>query len=327
MVTYHDTDPLFARHPDNPILHAGMWPYPVHSVFNAGATRLKNGDTLLMCRCESRAGHSHITAARSVDGVFNWAIDPEPTFVPNYGNHPEDLWGIEDCRITLMDELGKYAVVYAAYGIDGAAVALALTEDFRSFERIGVIAHAWDKDAALLPRRINGKFVLFHRPMVGDSGHIWMSVSDDLKSWVDRRPVLRARQGGWWDANKIGLSPPPIETEEGWLMIYHGVRQHASGSIYRLGLALFDLERPDVCLRRGREWVMGPREPYELLGDVPYVVFPCGTTVGDDGDTLNVYYGAADTCIGLATASIKELLAWLKDNPSDDEPLVYRPTF
>ena len=125
--------------------------------------------------------------------------------------------------------------------------------------------------------------------------------------------MLPARQGGWWDANKIGLSPPPIETPQGWLIIYHGVRQTAGGCLYRLGLALFDLKSPEECLRRGDQWVFGPETPYERRGDVDNVVFPCGYTVGADGDTLYLYYGAADTCIALATGSIRMLLEWLEE--------------
>ena len=124
--------------------------------------------------------------------------------------------------------------------------------------------------------------------------------------------ILQARRGGWWDANKIGLSPPPIETSKGWLMIYHGVRQTPSGSLYRLGLALFDRETPERCLRRGDMWIFGPEEPYEREGDVGNVVFPCGFTIGTDGDTVNLYYGAADTCVALATGSIRRLLDWLE---------------
>lgn len=123
--------------------------------------------------------------------------------------------------------------------------------------------------------------------------------------------MLQARQGGWWDARKIGLSPPLIETEEGWLAIYHGVRQTCAGCIYRLGLALFDLEAPERCLLRGDQWVFGPREPYEMVGDVGNVVFPCGYTIGPDADTLNLYYGCADTSMGSATGSVRSLLDWL----------------
>ena len=126
--------------------------------------------------------------------------------------------------------------------------------------------------------------------------------------------MLQARRGAWWDANKVGLSPPPIETPEGWLMIYHGVRQTASGCLYRLGLALFDLERPDVCLARGDSWMFGPEAPYEREGDVGNVAFPCGLTIGTDADTIFLYYGAADTSIALATGSLRGLMRWLAGN-------------
>lgn len=123
--------------------------------------------------------------------------------------------------------------------------------------------------------------------------------------------MLQARRGAWWDANKVGLSPPLIETPRGWLMLYHGVRHTASGALYRLGVALFDLENPDRCILRGDEWIFGPEATYECTGDVPNVTFPCGNTIDDDGDTIKMYYGAADTSIALATGSIAQLLAWL----------------
>jgi predicted GH43/DUF377 family glycosyl hydrolase len=131
--------------------------------------------------------------------------------------------------------------------------------------------------------------------------------------------MLEARRGGWWDANKIGLCSPPIETKKGWLTIYHGVRQTASGSIYRLGMALFDLDRPGICLQRGDSWMFGPEAAYERGGDVKDVVFPCGQTIGDDGDTINLYYGASDSSMALATGSIRSSLAWLDANSSPPE--------
>jgi len=231
--------------------------------------------------------------------------------LPDPEHHPEELWGIEDPRITFMEELGKYAVAYTAFSKSGPGVALALTEDFATFERLGLVMQPEDKDAALLPRRVDGSFALLHRPMAVTGAHIWMSFSPDLRTWGNHKPVLQARRGAWWDANKIGLSPPPIETPRGWLMLYHGVRQTASGALYRLGLALFDAASPDRCLLRGDEWIFGPETPYECVGDVGHVTFPCGCTVGADGDTINLYYGAADTSVALATGSIVELLHWL----------------
>ncbi len=304
-------EPLFRRNEGNPILTAAEWPYPVHTVFNAGATRLRDGTTLLLCRVEDRRGHSHLCAARSADGVGGWIIDPQPTFRADPENYPEELWGIEDPRITYVPELGKYAVAYTALGENGPGVSLALTEDFITFERCGLVMKPDDKDAALLPRRIDGRFVLVHRPVSETSADVWISYSHDLRSWSGDRMMLQARRGSWWDASKVGLSPPLIETERGWLMIYHGVKQTAAGCLYRLGAALFDLEQPDRLLARGDEWIFGPEAPYETRGDVAYVTFPCGTTIGEDRDTLNLYYGAADTCIALATGSVRDLLHWL----------------
>jgi predicted GH43/DUF377 family glycosyl hydrolase len=315
---HHDV--LLHRHAGNPILTADAWPYAVHTVFNAGAVRLADGTTLLLCRVEDRTGLSHLCAARSANGVDGWVIDPEPTLTPDPARYPEELWGIEDPRITFAEELGRYAVAYTAFGKGGPGVALALTEDFRSFERLGLVLQPEDKDAALLPRRVDGNFALLHRPMTHGHGDIWLSFSPDLRNWGGHRPVLRARRGGWWDANKVGLSPPLIETPRGWLMLYHGVRQTASGNLYRLGLALLDLDRPDRCLLRGGSWIFGPEAPYEREGDVPNVAFPCGYTLDADGDTLNLYYGAADTSIALATGSVRQLLAWLDEHGEAPAP-------
>ncbi|MDW8325374.1 MAG: hypothetical protein RMK99_02305 [Anaerolineales bacterium] len=307
---------LLRRHRRNPILTAADWPYPVNSVFNAGATLLPDGTTLLLCRVEDRRGLSHLCAARSANGVDGWQIDPRPTLLPDPENFPEEIWGIEDPRITYIPELGKYAIAYTAYSRGGPGVSLALTEDFRSFERLGMVMPPEDKDAALLPHRIGNFWALIHRPVTYLGAHMWISYSPDLRHWGSHKLMLEARRGGWWDANKIGLSPPPIETPEGWLVIYHGVRQTASGALYRLGLALFDLHTPELCLRRSNDWIFGPEEPYEREGDVANVVFPCGYTIAPDGDTLRLYYGAADTCIALATGSLRELLDWLKQHTS-----------
>jgi predicted GH43/DUF377 family glycosyl hydrolase len=223
----------------------------------------------------------------------------------------EELWGIEDPRITFVDELGKYAVTYTAFSREGPGVALALTSDFRTFERYGLVMQPDNKDAALLPRRIKGRFALLHRPWTAPCADIWISFSPDLRNWGGHRQMLPARRGAWWDANRIGLSPPLIETSRGWLMLYHGVRRTAAGSLYRLGAALFDLETAEQCLLRGDSWIFGPETTYEREGDVGYVTFPCGCTIDADGDGINLYYGAADTSVALAKGSIAQLLGWL----------------
>ncbi|MBN1316007.1 MAG: hypothetical protein JXA42_11080, partial [Anaerolineales bacterium] len=283
---------LFRRYEHNPILTAAQWPYPVNTVFNPGAVLLPDGVTLLLCRVEDRRGHSHLCAARSANGIDGWKIDSQPTLMPDPENFPEELWGIEDPRITFISELDKYAIVYTAYTRDGPGVSLALTEDFHHFERFGLIMQPEDKDAVLLPNQIDGNWALIHRPVSSPGAHMWISYSSNLRHWGNHKIMLEARKGAWWDANKIGLSPPPIETAKGWLVIYHGVRQNAAGSIYRLGLALFDLHKPEICLKRSDEWIFGPEKPYEQRGDVDNVVFPCGYTIAADGDTIHLYYGA-----------------------------------
>ena len=292
------------------------WPYPVNTVFNAAATLLPDGTTLLLCRVEDLRGISHLSAARSKNGVDNWKIDPKPTFSADPEHFPEEIWGVEDPRVTFVPELDQYVIAYTSYSRGGPGVSLAQTKDFINFERFGVIMTPDDKDAALFPHRIGKYWALIHRPMTTTGAHMWISYSPDLKHWGSHKVILQARRGGWWDANKIGLCSPPIETPKGWLMIYHGVRVTASGSIYRLGLALFDLEHPDICLRRGNSWIFGPDAPYERVGDVHDVVYPCGQTIGADGDTINLYYGAADSSVALATGSINCLLTWLETNSS-----------
>ncbi len=305
---------LFHRHSTNPILSRSDWPYPVNTVFNPGVARLADGTTLLLCRVEDRRGHSHLCAARSRNGVDGWQIDPEPTLRPDPAHYPEEVSGIEDPRITYVPEHKAYYIAYTAYSRNGPGVSLARTEDFVSFERLGPIMPPEDKDAVLLPHRIGGRWALVHRPIGPSGAHIWISYSPDLEYWGHHHLMLEARQGAWWDANKIGLSGPLIETPEGWLMMYHGVRPTASGALYRLGLALFDLHQPECCLLRGDEWVFAPEADYERTGDVNNVVFPCGHTIGDDGDTLSIYYGAADSCIALATASVRSLISWLHEH-------------
>ena len=300
---------LFRRHPENPILTVDDWPYPANSVFNAGAT-LFDGQTLLLVRVEDRRGMSHLTAARSGDGVTGWRIDPAPSFLPDPARYPEEMWGVEDPRITYVKETGEYLIAYTAYSEAGPLVSLARTTDFARFERLGPILPPDDKDAAVFPVRFDDKWTLLHRPASAHAGvpaHIWLAHSPDLRHWGEFRILLRARRGGWWDANKIGLSPPPLETPEGWLVLYHGVRLTAGGCIYRLGLALLERNNPAHVLRRSDEWVFSPKEEYERAGDVDDVVFPCGWILEPD-NTVKMYYGAADTCIGLAEARLGDLI-------------------
>jgi predicted GH43/DUF377 family glycosyl hydrolase len=308
---------LFIRHPANPILTADEWPYPVNSVFNPAAAQV--GDTtVVLARVEDLRGISHITIARSSNGVDGWSIDSKPLLAPDDGIESE-LWGFEDARVVFVPEQQRWVITCTAYGPAGPAVYLATTEDFRTVERHGIIRHPDDKNAALLPHRIEGKWVLLHRPKTefgGAHGGILLSRSPDLESWSAPEQVLRPREGAWWDSSRIGIGPPPVETEHGWLLIYHGVKDMVGGSIYRIGLALLDLDEPTRVLHRLPQWIFGPEARYERVGDVPNTVFPCGLVHDASTGTVRLYYGAADTSICLATAQLDDLLDAVRSAPA-----------
>jgi predicted GH43/DUF377 family glycosyl hydrolase len=305
--------PLFTRYANNPVLVPEQWQHTVNAVFNAGVTSFQE-ETLLLVRVEERSGLSYLSVARSADGYTNWRIDPDQVMLPEAGSY-EEAWGIEDARITKCGE--EFMIVYTGYSYGGPLVRLAATRDFCSFERRGTLMTPDDKDAALFPCVFDGRWALLHRPSAtadaaGQRGaHIWLSWSPDLRHWGDPTVLLRARQGGWWDANKIGLGPPPMLTAYGWLVLFHGVRATVSGAIYRLGLALLDRDDPATVLVRGNEWIFGPEEDYERSGDVPDVVFPCGWLLEDDERTIRMYYGAADSRICVATADLEQVIAYL----------------
>jgi predicted GH43/DUF377 family glycosyl hydrolase len=300
---------LFTRHPSNPLLTADDWPTPVNVVFNPAAAEV-DGETVLLARVEALTGISELTVARSSNGVDGWRIASEPLLAPANGIESE-RWGFEDARAVWIDELDRYAITCMAGGPAGPAVYLATTKDFLTVERRGIVINPEDKNAALLPERVDGKWILFHRPTTGFGiAHpgIALSRSPDLVSWSPPEMVLEPRDGAWWDSLRIGIGPPLLKTEHGWLLIYHGVKETVGGAIYRLGLALLDLEEPTRVLRRAPEWIFAPQAPYERQGDVGNAVFPCGVLHDTASGELRLYYGAADTSICLATARLDELL-------------------
>ena len=232
---------LFRRYPGNPILAAQHWPEMVNTVFNPGVA-VHNGETILLVRVEDRSGISRLCVARSADGLTDWVIDNDRGMTPITESFSEK-WGIEDPRITRCGD--EYMITYTGFSQGGPLICLASTKDFVAFERRGVLMPPEDKDAALFPCQFGGRWALLHRPVPNYAqmgAHIWLSFSPDLRHWGDMELLLPAERGGYWDAGKIGLGPPPLETDAGWLLCYHGVKPTAAGSIYRLGLALLDLE-------------------------------------------------------------------------------------
>ncbi len=291
---------LFRRASEGPILAPREEvPWERKAVFNPGAVMYR-GRIYMLYRAvgEYERYISRLGLAVSDDGV-HFERFPEPVFSPE---GPYERFGCEDPRITPLE--GRLYITYTAlsaraFSERGNHVALASTTDFRNFERHGVILPEFeDKDAVILPEKVGGKYVMFHR-VVPD---IWIAYSDDLIHWYGHRKVMRPRPK-LWDSVKIGAGPPPVRTEEGWLLFYHGVDK---ARIYRMGVALFDLEDPSRLISRPLEHVLEPREEWEREGDIPRVVFACGL-VEREGKLL-LYYGAADKVIGLAVAPAKEVM-------------------
>lgn len=304
----------FRRYAKNPILTADDIPYECNTVFNAAACRLGDQYVLLL-RVEGLDGHSHLTLAFSRDG-YHFDVQDRPWVVcPKEGPFARyECYGLEDPRITRIGD--TYYIVYTAFGPHGPRVAIGETRDFREFRRISLATEVDNKDAVLFPEKIGGSYVMLDRPggMGGRAGSIWITYSHDLIHWGRARVVLDPRSG--WGNSKLGASTPPIRTDEGWLVIYHGVRVTGSGRLYRVGAMMLDLEDPSRVLGFSPHFIFGPEKDYERTGDVPNVVFPCGQVLEPDG-TLKMYYGAADTCIGLAEAPLADVVHLAQQMPPD----------
>jgi beta-1,4-mannooligosaccharide/beta-1,4-mannosyl-N-acetylglucosamine phosphorylase len=307
---------LFKKYQGNPILSPKDWPYPANAVFNPAAAKL-NTETLLLIRVEDMRGFSHLTVARSPDGFTDWQVDSAPTLQADQSSR-EEKWGLEDPRIVWLNEQKQFAVTYVSFSESGPVISLAITNNFRTFARLGSLLPPEDKDACLFPCRFGGRFALIHRPIVRGEAHIWLSFSPDLKHWGDHQLLIRTR-AAYWDCHRVGLACQPIETPQGWLLFYHGVRSTTAGQIYRVGLALLDLNSPWKVLRRSDEWVLGPEAYYERVGDVSGVVFPTGAIVHKETDKLHLYYGAADCTVAVATANLSEVMDYIMCSPEASE--------
>ena len=292
---------VIERSKGNPLIALRDLPFRCADIWNAGVVRLGR-EVLLLLTVETLEGHYHIYRAFGTDGE-TFTVDAEPFMTPDEeapGREYEG-WGIRDPRITPME--GGYYITYVADGEHGLRPGLARTDDFRSVQRIAYVSQVDVKNAALFPRKIDGRYALLSR--YDATGHVWLSFSDDLVFWNDARVVMTPR-GGFWDPSMIGAASPPIEIEEGWLLVYYGEKSTSAGPLVRLGAAVLDRDDPSRVLARSNIPILSPRERYERIGDVPNVVFSCGVLV--EGDQLHVYYGASDSCICLGTAPLAEVL-------------------
>jgi predicted GH43/DUF377 family glycosyl hydrolase len=298
-------EPIVKRCDKNPILTKRDVPYPVGTVHNAGVVK-HQGRYIMLFRSHRRNGRSIIGIADSRDG-FNFEVRPEPFLVPakkgKFALYEE--YGVEDVRICPME--GEYLLTYSAYSRHGVRIALAKTKNFESVERVALITQVDLRNVVIFPGKFGGRYARLDRPHSEISPwSIWISYSPDLVHWGDSKVVMKPVQYHW-DEMKIGPGATPIKTDRGWLHIYHGVFQTMAGAVYRLGVALHDLEDPSKVLGVSDEWILQPEDPWEVSGYVPGVVFCCGAVPEEDG-TVKIYWGGADTVMCAGTARIDELV-------------------
>ena len=305
-------EPIIRRYEKNPILTKHHVPYPVETVHNAGAVK-HNDKYIMLFRSHCRNGRSVIGLAESEDGlVFKVRAKPfmTPANVEPFASYEE--YGVEDPRICVMD--GEYLITYSAYSRHGVRVALAKTNDFVRIKRISLITQADYRNVVLFPEKINNLYVRLDRPHSGISPwSIWISYSPDLIHWGDSKILIKP-MAYHWDEMKVGPGATPVKTDKGWLNIYHGVYKTMDGAIYRLGVALHDLKDPSKLIGVADDWILQPEDPWEVIGYVHNVVFCCGA-VEEDGGTIKIYWGGADSVICVGTALIKDLVDLCLLNP------------
>ena len=319
---------MLNRHSNNPILTRSDVPnispqmVDVSSVFNPGAIKF-NDKYILLLRVQNRGRETFIVKAESSDGV-NFSVDNKIVDFKGLEKVPEKVYHIYDARISKIE--GSYYIMFAMDMDSGCQLGLARTNNFEDYNFLGIVSEGDIRNGVLFPEKVNGKYLRFDRPNkvqlangTSSGSAICLSESDDLLHWRAVSEVMGGRFH-YWDEN-IGSGPAPVKTKEGWLHIYHGVAMHfASANIYQAGVALHDLNDPSKVLYRGKYNILEPREIWELTGQVPNVCFPSGMIVenhDEDGfasldSKVLVYYGAADTVVGLATSTIKDLIECAK---------------
>lgn len=296
----------------NPIIPHDLIPSS-NSIFNSAVVPYQDGFAGVF-RCDDKRRVMQLHTGRSVDGI-EWEIEndriqwkPEDETVAEinsfqYMYDPRVVW-IED----------RYYVTWCN-GYYGPTIGVGYTRDFKTFYQLENAFLPFNRNGVLFPRKINGKYAMLSRP--SDNGHtpfgdIYYSESPDMTHWGRHRFVMGTLGG--WQATKIGAGPIPIETNEGWLLIYHGVLTSCNGFVYSFGAALLDLEQPWKVIARGAPYLLAPQAPYERTGDVPNVAFPCAALVDGDTGRMAIYYGGADTVVCLAFAYVHEIVDFIKSN-------------
>lgn len=286
-------------------------PYEVATVHNAGMAKY-NGEYIMLFRSHLHNGRSVIGLARSQDG-YNFKVEHEPFLTPCadsiFGEYEE--YGVEDVRISQIGE--DYLLTYSAYSRHGVRIGLAKTKNFKTVERISLITQADLRNVVIFPQQIDGQYVRLDRPHSEISKwSIWISYSPDLIHWGNSKVIIKP-ETYHWDEMKVGPGATPIKTERGWLNIFHGVFPTMSGTVYRLGVALHDLNDPAKVLGVSDKWILQPEAPWEVSGYVPNVVFTCGAIPENDG-SVKIYWGGADSVMCVGSANVEELVDLCLEN-------------
>lgn len=301
------------RYSKNPIIQRDATPVS-NSIFNSAVVPY-NGGFAGVFRCDSKALTMDIYTGFSKDGI-HWEIDDKPiVFV---GKDPEVTKKEYryDPRVCFIDD--RYYITWCN-GYHGPTIGIGYTFDFVKFYQLENAFLPYNRNGVLFPRKINGMYGMLSRP--SDTGHtpfgdIFFSQSPDMEFWGRHRFVMGTVDGeeSGWQSRKIGAGPTPIETNEGWLLIYHGVIQTCNGFVYRVGTALLDIDKPWIVKYRSKNFVLAPQEIYECVGDVPNVTFPCAALADADTGRIAVYYGCADTVTGLAFTTIDDIVEYTINN-------------
>jgi beta-1,4-mannooligosaccharide/beta-1,4-mannosyl-N-acetylglucosamine phosphorylase len=306
------SDAVLWRSSRNPIIVPGQVPR-ANSIFNSAVVPFDGGFAGVF-RVDDMRRVMNIHAGRSADGI-RWDIAPEPIVFEAADARVRELQQrfehAYDPRVTWLDH--RFYVTWCS-GYHGPTIGVAYTHDFETFVQLDNAFLPFNRNGVLFPRRIDGRYAMLSRP--SDGGHtafgdVFYSESPDLVHWGRHRHVL-APLPLTWQATKVGAGPTPIETEEGWLLLYHGVLTSCNGFVYSVGAAFLDLEEPWRVTARADEYLLAPQESYERIGDVPNVVFPTAAVVDHASDRLTLYYGAADTVVCVAHGYLSEIVAFAR---------------
>ncbi len=297
------------RYSNNPIIPRDLLPTS-NSIFNSAVVPFEYGFAGVF-RCDNTEREMRIHAGRSKDGL-NWEIEPEP--IPFICDDPEAGKSAYkyDPRVCKLED--KYYVTWCN-GYPGPTIGIGYTNDFEKFYQTENAFLPYNRNGVLFPRKINGKYAMVSRP--SDTGHtpfgdIFYSESPDMTYWGKHRHVMSTC--GAWQSTKIGPGPVPIETTEGWLMIYHGVLTSCNGFVYHMGAAILDIDKPWIVKYRTKPYILSPQKYYECVGDVPNVVFPCAALTDAETGRIAIYYGGADTVVALAFTTVDILVDFIKNN-------------